>query len=321
MMDYVLLCQKTILEGDDMKLSWLFIGMLCATMLLAACNGGNNTGKAALPAKLNQNGQGGGGGGGTRFCADSDSGSFPLVAGNVTYYNQTRHAYDNFKDTCLSGIWNNYLQEYYCEGYEARWYQVPCPNNYGSDYYCEVDQNGRGYCKQNTTIPPPANSCNDSDNGVYPLLFGHVTGFANQGVPYNYADDCTIVDGVEYQKEWHCNGLVPTSGLFNCQTYGNFACINGVCVLQQTPQEDRCDDNDGGNYPLVAGNATYWNATDGYRYVRDQCMNQQELFEWFCADDNKLDGEYKTCRDYGVYSICWNDEHGNGFCTDPNPIP
>ena len=71
--------------------------------------------------------------------------------------------------------------------------------------------------------------CTDSDGGVDFFTPGTVTWRMSNGV-VNMSDDfCIGNDGL---LEWYCPG--PGTEFVFCSSLGNYTCVDGACVLNQT---------------------------------------------------------------------------------------
>ena len=134
------------------------------------------------------------------FCADSDGGDYPLVAGTVNQSNESGSSIVD--DNCISPL---SLTEWGCNGVNLQAWLHQCREEYGADFACVEDSNERGYCANVGN----ASNCTDSDGGDMPLVPGFVTW---AGAQFN--DLC----GAE--------GLLERICLNNVAEYANHECAS-----------------------------------------------------------------------------------------------
>lgn len=155
-------------------------------------------------------------------------------------------------------------------------------------------------------------SCDDTDGGNYPFVFGTTSGYYN-GEPYSNDDYCVDSSNI---MEYYCSGDYEQSQQQGCGTdgyvgsnycindsvyrdYRDYFCSSGECDYTDTPtlQEeceygctngtcdsppDSCNDTDGGIIISIQGMVSGYESGSPYNYT-DYCANTSTIIEYFCS--------------------------------------
>jgi hypothetical protein len=183
-----------------------------------------------------------------------------------------------------------------------------------------------------------ANSCSDTDGGIYKNVFGTTSGYFS-GSPYSHDDYCVDAGNV---MEYYCNATLESSTQQSCGTdsygaaycyggdvyknYTDYSCASGACSSSVTPtlyqdctagqycsggmcvNNNTCSDTDGGNYPWVLGTVSGYYAGSNYSYS-DYCLSSAMVAEYYC--NNSIN---RTIQ--GVN--CGTDSYGAAYCSEGN---
>ncbi len=132
------------------------------------------------------------------------------------------------------------------------------------------------------------NSCQDTDGGINPNIFGRINGSVN-GTSFSYNDTCLNNSQV---NEYYCTSA-PANISINCPP--NAVCQQGACINQTS--NNTCYDSDGYDiwtYGYVTG---YQNDTN--QTHNDSCNTPTVVMEWQCQGTTMTSGNIacpSTCE-------------------------
>ncbi len=150
-----------------------------------------------------------------------------------------------FTDVCKD---RTAVKEYFCEGNEAKYSEIPCP----AGYVCDA-----GKCVESP--------CTDSDQGSKPNEKGTTTSGSDSST-----DACKDSDTV---TEYYCDDATIKSKSMDCVS--GYECKAGACT------EATCSDSDGGEDKLVAGTVT-----KGGISQPDKCSGTTNVIEYYCSSND-----------------------------------
>jgi len=187
------------------------------------------------------------------------------------------------------------------------------------DGVCEGGETS-GTCPADCGYP---DSCSDTDNGNYPLVFGTTSGYLDDS-PYSNDDYCVDVSNI---MEYYCSGDYEQSSQQSCGTDGysdnycssgdvykdyiDYSCSLGECDSDSTPELveecdygctngtcdpilDSCSDTDGGYVLETQGTASGY-LNEQYYSDTDYCINSTYIAEYYCIGDYEYGGSATSC--------------------------
>ncbi len=179
-------------------------------------------------------------------CDDSDAKDI-FSGGGVISNGKT------FTDVCKD---RTAVKEYFCEGDEAKYSEIPCP----AGYMCDA-----GKCVESP--------CTDSDQGSKPNEKGTTTSGSESST-----DSCKDAGTV---TEYYCDDAQIKSKTMDCAA--GFTCSDGAC------QEGTCSDSDGGEDKMTAGTVTKGDVSQS-----DKCSGDTAVTEYYCSN-NDIKSRYTAC--------------------------
>jgi hypothetical protein len=220
-------------------------------------------------------------------CTDSDGQNY-LTSGYVQVVEKNGVG-QSIPDSCEN---SGQVIEMTCKNGAAQKVWYPC-QNYGNDYTCK-----NGACVQETIIDP-ANTCYDSDGGVFYYGPGFVKGTSGNSA-YSYNDNCLDTNRL---AEYSCNDVTPKTNYITCTDLGSYTCKDNACVPTSVTQT--CSDTDSGRDYAVKGTAS----TNLGIKNEDFCLSDATLAEQYCVGTN-LASEYVTCPNGCSNGSCLEDTTG-----------
>lgn len=219
-------------------------------------------------------------------CSDSDGGLGYDVVGYVSGRNRWGRRY-NRSDSCLSGDYEGYVRERYCDGNEARARRYQCP------YGCED-----GACKLE-----PKPECTESDKGKDYYLKG-ITSICYRNEPDSTCKAATdMCKNNDELVEYYCN---EGNNDINMQEYVcPNGCKDGACIKSKKP------------YCSVIGTRSEgWYQYDGLvKY--DNCNGCYAVCK---AVGTRSEGWYSSCTDElikwercGEEQTCTDSDRGKNY--------
>jgi hypothetical protein len=148
------------------------------------------------------------------------------------------------------------VKEYFCDGRDAKYEEIPCPLGYA--------------CEGGKCVESP---CTDSDGGTK----ANEKGTATSG-NVSQTDSCDDIDTV---TEYYCDAAEVKSKEIDCSS--GKQCVDGACV------EAACSDTDGGSDQYQKGTVTKGELTE-----TDECYGTTKVTEYYC-DDKAIKSSLITC--------------------------
>lgn len=206
-------------------------------------------------------------------CFDSDGGVNPDIAGEVIIFRDDGSE-NHYRDDCPNP---SQVNENFCIDGETR----------SSTYFnCPAEQ----HCDGGICVPgdPPDVTCEDSDGGASPGVWGEVTIFVDGVVSSTHPDGCNFEQQL---RETYCVGERYTAQIVVCLPEQH--CEEGLCVAG-APLDITCVDSDGMNRN-VRGSVTLTRedgAIAGPYF--DFCINNREVNERYCVF-SRMDYDRVSC--------------------------
>ncbi len=279
------------------------------------------------------------------YCVDSSNINEYYCSGTSEQSQQQSCGTDGYgSGYCVGNLVYKDYTDYFCanggcDSNQTAEFQEDCDffDNYGpnycngtsvyrdyTDYWCNGGSCGHGFptpqlvencaygCTGGSCDDVP-DSCNDTDGGNFPFLFGTTSGFLNSS-PYSHNDYCVDSSNI---NEYYCSGTSEQSQQQSCGTDGyganycidssiyrdltDYYCSGGECDSSVTPEfvqsctygctngtcnpiPNSCSDSDGGIVFTVNGTVSGYKSEQWYNYA-DYCTNSETVMEYYCVSN------------------------------------